>query len=189
MSVSDWASKTIPWVGITDSGVSNLGYWSSNDGLSDNSWGRTVDDGVESVDGISGVSDGSDGTIGLNEGVLSLDDISVTGFVLLLLVSGDTVSNGVSVVVLWMRVIWLWGDGDLGDWGGISERSDGLSYWGGISESNWSSGISSISQTSISGSSISDSGSNDSGSGTANDGEESGDLDHDDRKMIYLSES
>jgi hypothetical protein len=34
-------------------------------------WGRSVDDGVESVDVISGICDGSDRSVSFNKGVLS----------------------------------------------------------------------------------------------------------------------
>jgi hypothetical protein len=82
----------------------------SDDGLG-HLWGRSLDDGVESVDIVSGVGDSSDGTVRLDKGVLSLDDISVSGLVGGLLVSGESVSDRVSVVVLWMRVVWLWSGG------------------------------------------------------------------------------
>jgi len=125
--VSDWVSS----VGWGSDGMSN---WVSN-GLGNNSWGLTVNDGVESVDWISGVGNGTDGTIGLNKGVLSLDDISVAGFVGRLGVSGKTIGNGVSVVVLWMWVIWLRGDGNsLSDW------SMGIGYWTS-SISDWTGSI------------------------------------------------
>jgi hypothetical protein len=103
------------------------GDWSVGNGLND-SWGLTVDDGVESVDWISGVGNGTDGTIGLNKGVLSLDNISVTGLGGGLGVSGEGIRNGVSVVVLWMWVIWLWGSDDsLGNSEWLSDSAeDGL---------------------------------------------------------------
>ncbi len=121
-------------------GISEL--WSStdelglsNNGLLDDSWGLTVNDGVESVDWVSGVGDGTDGTIGLNKGVLSLDDITVTGLVGRLGVSGKSIRDGVSVVVLWMRVIWLGGDGNsLGNWLGISDWGSAEEW---LSNGNW----------------------------------------------------
>jgi len=58
---------------------SSDGNWSSDDGLSD-SWGLSVNDGVESVDGVSSVGNGTDSTIGLDERVLSLDGITISGF-------------------------------------------------------------------------------------------------------------
>jgi len=118
----DWSVLSIDWsVGNSDAGgLSN--------GNSDLSWG-SVDNSVESVDGISGVSDGSDGTIGLNKGVFSLDDISVTGFVLVLLVSGQSIGNGVSEVVLWMGVEWLGGNGLNDLWGMVDLWGNGVSNW------------------------------------------------------------
>ena len=102
MGIGDW-SVSVSWLSVSDWG-SDLGDWSN--GL-DDSWGRTVNDGVESIDGISGVGDGTDSTIGLNKGVLSLDETVGTGFGSLLGVSGQTIGNGVSVAVRWVGVNWL----------------------------------------------------------------------------------
>jgi len=122
--------------------VSDGDWGGTEDGLGNSdlgdSWGGTVNDGVESVDGVSGVGNGTDGTIGLDKGVLSLDDISVTGFGGGLGVSGEGIRDGVSVVVLWMRVIWLWGNGDsLGNWLGIGDSLGnwlGIGDWGGTED-------------------------------------------------------
>jgi hypothetical protein len=120
---SDWGV-----VSDSDWGVMSDSDW--GDGLVDNSWGRTVNNSVESVDWVSGVGNGTDGTIGLNKGVLSLDNISVAGFVGGLLVSGESIRNGISVVVLWMGIVWLGcsGDNSLGNWLSISDLlvEDGL---------------------------------------------------------------
>jgi hypothetical protein len=70
-----------------------------------------VDDSVESVDGISGVSDGSNSTVRLNKRVLSLHDISVSGFMVRVLVSSKSILDRVSEVVLWVWVVWLSSDG------------------------------------------------------------------------------
>ena len=105
LGIGDW-SVSVSWGGIGDWG-SDLGDWSN--GL-DDSWGRTVNDGVESVDWVGGVGDGTDGTIGLNKGVLSLDNTVGTGFGSLLVVSGQTIGNGVSVAVRWVGVNWLGGN-------------------------------------------------------------------------------
>jgi hypothetical protein len=56
-----------------------------------------VDDGVESVDGVSGVVDDAAGAVSLDQGVRALDDISVAGLVLLLVVSGQGISDGIRV--------------------------------------------------------------------------------------------
>ena len=109
---------------------------SDSDGLLDNGWGLTVNDSVESVDCVSGVGDGTDGTIGLNKGVLSLDDISVTGLLSALGVSGEGIRDRVSVVVLWVRIIRFRGySNGLGNWLSIgywSSAKDGLCHsdWG-----------------------------------------------------------
>jgi len=138
-SISDWASN-----GLTVNWSMGNGDWSVSNSLND-SWGRTVNDGVESVDGISGVGNGTDGTIGLDKGVLSLDDISVTGLVGGLLVSGEGIGNGVSVVVLWMGVEGLGTDGRLsisywsGD-GGAEKGLLGVGKWGSLSE-DWTGGV------------------------------------------------
>jgi hypothetical protein len=55
--------------------------------------------GVESVVGVGGVVDGADGTVGLHQTVVSLDNITVAGLGLTLLVAGvgvvDAVLEGV----------------------------------------------------------------------------------------------
>jgi hypothetical protein len=96
--------------GIGDWGsVVNLGDWGNS---LDDSWSLSVDNSVESVDGVSGVGDSSDGTVWLDKGVLSRNNISISGLMGGLGVSGDSVGDGVSVVVLWVCVIWLRGDSD-----------------------------------------------------------------------------
>uniref|UniRef100_A0A182TZL9 Uncharacterized protein n=1 Tax=Anopheles melas TaxID=34690 RepID=A0A182TZL9_9DIPT len=57
--------------------------------------GRLVDDGVESVVDVGGVVDGADRTVGLNQRVLALDDISVALLGLRLDVSGMRVLDAV----------------------------------------------------------------------------------------------
>jgi len=134
--VSDWMMDCFGdngcW-GIVSIGRCMISDWSGDDGLLDDSdsWCRSVNDSVESVDGVSGVGDSSDGTVRFDKGVLALDDISVAAFVGAVLVPGEGVRNRVSVVVLWVRVIWLWLDSDsFHDW------LDGLHNWSSISLCN-----------------------------------------------------
>jgi hypothetical protein len=109
-----------------------------NDSLSD-SRSILVDNSVESVDGISGVLDGTTGAIGLSQRVRSLDNISVAGFLLVLVVSGQSIGDGVRVRVLRVGVVvGVNGDfsngrnGNLGNCGcSISQRSGNLSDGGG----------------------------------------------------------
>jgi hypothetical protein len=147
MSVSDWSCvgcKSGDWCGM------DLGYDGGGMNFSDHwSSGSPFYDSVESVDIISGVSNGSDGTIGLNKGVLSLDGISVSGFVSVLGVSGQTVRDRISVVVLWVGIEGLssdsvnFGNGlSVSDWGNCF-----CDHWG-VSISDRGSSISSISWSS-----------------------------------------
>jgi hypothetical protein len=156
-SVTDWGSDgplVDSWLGnsLSVDGLSNglsvdglgNGNWSVSNGLNDG-WGGTVNDGVESVDGVSGVGNGTNGTIGLDKGVLSLDNITVTGLMGGLLVSGEGIRDGVSVVVLWVGVKGLGADGGLsiGYWGGDSSTKKGLlgvGKWGSLSE-NWTGSV------------------------------------------------
>jgi len=119
------------WVGMGHLGDKGSGSddGGGNDSLG-HSWGRSVDDSVKSVDGVSGVGDGSDGTIGLNKGVLSLDNISVSALGGGLGVSGKSIGHGVSVVVLWVGIIRFRLDGDGLDYGGVG-------YGKGCSISDW----------------------------------------------------
>lgn len=66
-----------------------------------------ADNSVESVDGISGVVDDTTGAIGFQEAVLSLDDISVAGLVLVLNVSGYAILNSVREAVLRVGIVAL----------------------------------------------------------------------------------
>lgn len=94
----------VDWYSSDLSGVCwSIGDWSS--GVLGNNWGSLhdssilVDDSVESVVWVSGVLNGSGGTIGFNQGVGSLDDVSLTGFVLALVVTGQGVLDVVGVAV------------------------------------------------------------------------------------------
>ena len=91
-------------------------------------------DSVESVDRVSGVVDHTTGAIGLQEAVLSLDDVSVTGLVLVLEVSGDSVLDVVGVVVLRVGVVLLdlllSSDGD-GRLGSVGQGSRSVGHVGG----------------------------------------------------------
>lgn len=76
------------------------------DGLNDGSSQRGLaDDSVESVDGVGSVVDGAAGAIGLGQGVLAGDHISVAGLVLVLVVSGHGILDVVGEGVLGMGVI------------------------------------------------------------------------------------
>jgi len=157
------SSNSDGWSGVGDG---NWGGVDSSDsdgwgGVGDNgsSWGLSVDDGVESVDSIGSVGHSSDSTIGLDEGVFSSDDISITFLPGRVVISGKSIGDGVSVVVLWMRVEWLSSDGNLCDvsngWGVVDWGSVGDGNWGGVGNSDGGLGVgssgdsmASISQTS-----------------------------------------
>jgi len=150
MRNSDWSGVVgdSDWVScVSGDWVNSFGdNWSNS---FDDSWGRSIDDSIESVDIIGGVGDSSDSTIGFDNRVLALDDISVTGLAGSLGISGQGVGNGVSVVVLWVGVIWLWLDGNgfcdwdygFGHWVSISKGCGVRDDWGGISSMSicWSS--------------------------------------------------
>lgn len=109
------------WVAIggSDTGISqrNLGDSGGSDHFGADRF--TVHDSVESVDGISGVLDGTTGAIGLNERIRSLDDISASGLVLVLGVSGEGVLHVVAETVLRIGIV-VGSDNSLGNnWGGV----------------------------------------------------------------------
>ena len=70
-----------------------------DDGLGGVGGSAVVYDGVETVVVISGVLHGPDGAVSLDEGVGALYDITVAGFLLLLVVSGVSVSYRVTEIV------------------------------------------------------------------------------------------
>jgi hypothetical protein len=122
-------------MGNSNWSVSN-GYWGMD--LSDSDgWALTVNNSVESVDWVGSVGNGTDGTIGLNKGVLSLDNATITGLVVRVLVTGEGVRDGVSEVVLWMRVEGLssnsldyWSSDSLSDkWSGMDSVGDWCVCW------------------------------------------------------------
>lgn len=93
---------------------------------------------VKTIVCVSGVVNHSFGTVSFNEGVTSLDGISVTGFLLALAVAGVRVVNGVSEFV-------VGGSGRLCDdsfgvrggyfkgWGGVGQRCSGVRQsWGSM---------------------------------------------------------
>jgi hypothetical protein len=106
---------------------------SNGDGLLDDGGrGRTINDGVESVDGVGGVGNSADGTVRLDQGVLSLHDIPVTGLGVGVVVPGQGVVDGVAKVVLWVGVEglglnnlgWKGGDGSSNGHGSGTEGLD-----------------------------------------------------------------
>jgi hypothetical protein len=113
--------------------------WSGNDSFSYE--GFPVDDGVESVDGIGGVFNGTSGTVRIYKRVASLYNITITSFLLVFAVSGQTVLDVITVGVLWMGVVFVgdygFGDGDggsdsgTGKGSGVTERSCETGNWGG----------------------------------------------------------
>lgn len=112
MGVDSWGSSN----GLND-GWGAVGNWSGN-GLDDgwggvgndswssmDRWARFGDDSVESVNIIGGVVDGADGTIGFNQGVLSLHNISITALDLGFHISGETIMDSIVKGVLRVRVV------------------------------------------------------------------------------------
>lgn len=101
--------------GVSNNSWGSMGHnWGrsvSNDGwgsVGNDSWGSVDGRGalghnsVEAVDIISVVVDGADGTVGLNKGVLSLHDISITDLSLGLDISGEAVMDSIVEGVLWV---------------------------------------------------------------------------------------
>ncbi|KAF4521983.1 hypothetical protein B566_EDAN012532 [Ephemera danica] len=138
--------------GSIGEGSSDLSDHGGGD-LGNDSGSLLVHDSVESVDGVSGVLDNATGSVSLHEGVRSLDDISVAGLLLVLVVSGQGISDGVGVSVLRVGVVVsVDSDGSLGDHGGssvgshsggssVAQRSDdssaGNSHEGGENDELW----------------------------------------------------
>lgn len=75
------------------------------DGTGGDDWGIPGDDCVEPVDGVSVVVDGPPDTIGFNQAVRSLDDISVSGLFLSFGVSGEAIVHAVGELVLWVSIV------------------------------------------------------------------------------------
>lgn len=90
------------WGGVDGRGGLDYDWGGLNVG--GRSGGGVVYHGVETVVVVSGVFHGSDGTVGLHKGVGALHDVTVTDLLLLLVVTGVTVSYGVIVLVLWVRL-------------------------------------------------------------------------------------
>jgi hypothetical protein len=146
VSDSNWSmGNSVGGISWGSDSVHGMGNWSN--GLNVDSWGGSVNDGVESVDWVSGVGNGTDGTIGLDKGVLSLDNISVAALVGRLLVSGEGIRDRVSVVVLWMGIVGLGADGVGNGWDGMSDSDWVMGYgvggicWSSDGVGNWSGGV------------------------------------------------
>lgn len=73
---------------------------------------------VEAIMMVGGVLDSSDGTVRFDQGVRSMDGISISGLVLAVDVPGVWVMDGISVVVVgvmvWVVFFVLWGGVDGG---------------------------------------------------------------------------
>jgi len=112
--------------GLVDGGGNNGGLvdGSGVDGVS-----GLGHDGVESVDGVSGVVDGADGAVGLHKAVLSLDDITVAGLRLALLVTSMGVVDAVVEGVLGVGVLGVGGDhGSGGQVSGVGDGQQGSAH-------------------------------------------------------------
>ncbi|KAF4521979.1 hypothetical protein B566_EDAN012528 [Ephemera danica] len=107
-----------------------VGEGRSNTGSNSDSSTFLAHNSVESVDGVSGVVNNATSSVSLHEGVRSLDNISVAALTLFLVVSGQSISDGVGVRVLRVGVVVsVDGNSSLGDqWGsGVGGHSGGSS--------------------------------------------------------------
>lgn len=140
----DWLGMVSDsWLVVGDGGLGDDGLLDWDDGLGDDGWGVGSaflgDDGVESVDGVGSVVNDTAGSISFDQGVLSLDVVSVAGFVLGLGVAGQRVMDVIGVRVLGVCVVVFnvslgnerWGGDDLlldNSWLSISDRL-GVGDW------------------------------------------------------------
>lgn len=88
---------------------------------------------VETVDGVSDVVHGAAGAVRVVEGVLALDDITITNLSLALGVTGVRVGHAVRVLVLGMRVVGLDGGGS-SDNGAMADQAGGGNHSGSTDE-------------------------------------------------------
>lgn len=104
---SDGGSYDWSWGGVGQRSVSNGGSsnWSSGDSFDGNRGRFFADYSVESVDWVSDVVDGASGSIRFQQGVATLDNVSVAGFLLALGVTGQAVVDIIGVAVLRMRIV------------------------------------------------------------------------------------
>ncbi|XP_074033127.1 uncharacterized protein [Leptinotarsa decemlineata] len=132
LSIGKWSCDFSNWSCVCN--------WSSNFGNNSFLDKRfSVDNSVKSVNWISSVIDCTFEAISINEGVATLDYVTVTGFVLAFAVSSQTVLDIVGVVVLGMRVVFF-RNNSFSYWGGIGQRSSylcngsSICYGGGIGQ-------------------------------------------------------
>lgn len=117
MSIGKWGFKIISVVfGTVDSwssyfdnswswgGIYNRSSYFSNDSGWVDSWGGFWDNCVESMVVIGCVIYGTDWTVRFNEGVLSLNNITITDFMLGFYVSGVGVMNTIVEGIFWMTL-------------------------------------------------------------------------------------
>ena len=123
--------------GISDRGGSEgLDYGGSGNGLNGDSGGLFVDDGVESVDGVGGVFDSTDAAVRFDKAVASLDDVSLTRFLLVFGVTSEVVLDVVGVAVRRVGVV-VGVDGD----SGFSDGGGGGVSCGGVDSMDSGGGI------------------------------------------------
>ena len=119
-SVGNWGGSIGNWSSDLSDGWGSISDWSSNLG---NGWDSslhngstgTVHNSIESIDWISSVGHSTDRAIRFDQRVLSLDNISITAFLLSMLVTSESISNGVSIAVVRVWVEWLSSNWD-GGW-------------------------------------------------------------------------
>lgn len=93
------------WGSICNMGWgSNVG-WGGVHGMSVDSGGGLGNDGVESMNIIGSIVDGTDRTVGFNQRVLSLHDISITDLMLGLDITSMAIGNSVVEGVLGVRIL------------------------------------------------------------------------------------
>lgn len=129
-----WSWVGWSWVGSCWVGWSGVGDWSdgelSGGGGKDlcNGWnvaeGVFAHDSVEAIVGVGGVVDGSFGAIGVDQTVLSLDNVTIAYLVLAFGVAGDGVLHFVGKLVGWVGVVFF-GSQQLSGSSGV----DGARHW------------------------------------------------------------
>lgn len=86
---------------------------------------RLGDNGIETVHRIGRIVDGASAAVRFDQRVLTVNDITVARLVLLLIVAGNVIGNGIAEIVVWMRIVRLGSDGMMGNANRMRGHTDG----------------------------------------------------------------
>lgn len=79
---------------------------------------------------IGRIVDGASAAVRFDQRILTVNDIAVASLVLLLIVTGNVIGNGIAEIVVWMRIVRFGSDGMMGNANRMGGHTDGDRLYG-----------------------------------------------------------